>query len=209
MTIIKYTELDVVGYNVGLDPARQGTLELRWKKLTYDDTVSASEPAAMSFHRTILEPDSDVEATLAANKADMERQGFPWNQASEALDREIIAFNVEKVWTPEVKAAHAEMRAAERKRQEEANAKMAAAAARKLPKWKFWAALDLAGKADAVRAAVNAISDPARRVIVRARLEHTDTYDLDDPLFSDPEIMAELGMTKEDVDAIVATSMQL
>lgn len=132
-----------------------------------------------------------------------------WVDTDLSGETEMIRVFARSLWTPEVVAAYREGEMA-RIAQEEAQRQAAEAQAKRhLPKWKFWATLDLAGKSNAVRTAVDGISDAQRRAVVKARLEHTETYDRDDPLFADPELLAALGMTTADVDALWAQANAL
>lgn len=99
MAITQRAEIDCIGYDVGNDPAKQGTLSIRWAKLTFNgDTVIAREN-----HRTTLNPGDDIDAVMAAVNADLTAQGFG---AMPATDIDLIKAQTAHVWTPDVVAAY-------------------------------------------------------------------------------------------------------
>lgn len=117
MTITKRAELDMIGFDVGNDPVKQGQVSLRWRKMTYD----GEKLAATEYHRMLIDADADLDASLEAVAADLERQGF--GRPPDA-DRPYIDAAINLAWTPEVKAAVAADR--EQRRQEEEAAAAAA-----------------------------------------------------------------------------------
>lgn len=131
--VIKRVELDMIGFDVGNDPVKQGQLALRWRKLIYDDDVLV----ATEYHRALIDVDTDLDATFDMVAQDLERQGFG---RPPETDRGYIDDATNRAWTPEVRAAvavdrkeKAEREAAAqadraRQEQEAANAKKAAEA---------------------------------------------------------------------------------
>ena len=95
----KRVELDNIGFNVGLDPVRQGIIELRYRKLTEDDDgkVIATEP-----HRATIDVDTNLDEYLEQVAADLERQGYG---RPPETDRGYIDDVCNRAWTPEVRAA--------------------------------------------------------------------------------------------------------
>jgi hypothetical protein len=128
MTVLKRAELDMIGFNVSNDPAKQGVIALRWRKLTYVDGVLA----ATDYHRSEVDVDTDLDATLGAVADDIEGQGYT---RPPSTDRAYIDASTNLAWTPEVRAAvaadRAAKRAAEEKRQTEQAARDAEAAAKR------------------------------------------------------------------------------
>lgn len=49
-----------------------------------------------------------------------------------------------------------------------------------LPRWKFFAVLDIIGITDDVRSTVDGISDQTERAVARAKLEHATSFSTDD-----------------------------
>src|SRR5687767_11300973 len=95
----KRVELDLIGFDVSNDPTKQGQLSIRYRKLTYDDDGNL---LASEYHRTGLDVDSDVDATLEMVAQDLERQGFG---RPPETDRGYIDDATNRAWTPQVKAA--------------------------------------------------------------------------------------------------------
>jgi hypothetical protein len=109
MGMVQRAELDMIGFDVGNDPAKQGRIALRWRKLTYvDDVLKATD-----YHRTFIDADTDVHGTLELIGDDLEREGFA---RPPATDVPYIDAVTSLAWTPEVKAAVA----ADRKQKREA-----------------------------------------------------------------------------------------
>jgi hypothetical protein len=109
VSIIKRCELDMIGFDVGNDPAKQGQMSLRWRKLTYDN----GELVASSYHRLEIDADTELDTALEAIYSHLEQMGYEQPPAS---DRSYIDAVTTLAWTPEVKAAVA----ADRKQKREA-----------------------------------------------------------------------------------------
>jgi hypothetical protein len=133
MGMVQRAELDMIGFDVGNDPAKQGRIALRWRKLTYvDDVLKATD-----YHRTFIDADTDVHGTLELIGDDLEREGFA---RPPATDVPYIDAVTSLAWTDrkqkreaaEAEAAReAEALAAEAKaRQDQFDAAVAAAVAR-------------------------------------------------------------------------------
>lgn len=187
---------------ISRDIEQQGHLLVMIDKLTYTDGVLTGRAG----HQIDLWPGDDLDQIFALNSADLMTQGFPAISPEDIADIGVIAG---RLWTEEIVAAHLERKAQLQAEAAARDAAAAAEAARKLPKWKFWAVLDIAGKAQLLRDAVAQIADPLQRAIVSARLEHTEIYDRDDPLFADEQLMAAIGVSAEDIDALWAQAVAL
>jgi hypothetical protein len=199
--ILQRSELDMTGYNVGEDVAMQGQIALRWRKLTYaNGTLIATE-----YHRAMIEPLMDIDGFLDGVEADLAAQGWPWAENVISLDRQIISTLANMIWTENVVAAFEARRQAE---EQQAN-NLATLAAQRLPRWKFWAALGMAGLTETVRAAFAAIPDPQQRAIAVAKLENTDYYDRSDALFADEALLGQIGIDSAGVDALWAQALAL
>lgn len=98
----------MIGFDVSDDPARQGQISLRWRKLGYDENGALVETA---YHRAVIDADTDLDAVLEAVGADLEAQGYGRPPQS---DRSYIAAVAQLAHTPEVRAAVAEKRRAEK-----------------------------------------------------------------------------------------------
>jgi hypothetical protein len=109
MAVVKRCELDMIGFDVGIDPAMQGQMSLRWRKLTYDN----GELVASSYHRALIDVDTDLDTALEAISSHLEQMGY---EPPPASDRSYIDAVTSLAWTPEVKAAVA----ADRKQKREA-----------------------------------------------------------------------------------------
>jgi hypothetical protein len=109
MSIIKRCELDMIGFDVGNDPAKQGQMSLRWRKLTYE----GGKLVATGYHRLEIDADTELETSLQALYSHLEQMGY---EPPPASDRSYIDAVTNLAWTPEVKAAVA----ADRKQKREA-----------------------------------------------------------------------------------------
>jgi hypothetical protein len=109
MSITRRAELDMIGFDVSNDPAKQGQIALRWRKMIYD----GDELLAADYHRTLIDADTDVDALIEAVNTDLERQGYG---KTPAADRPYIDAATRLAWTDEVKAAVAVDRLARRAR---------------------------------------------------------------------------------------------
>jgi hypothetical protein len=119
----KRAELEMIGFDVGNDPVKNGQIALRWKKLTYDENGVL---LAADYHRTVIDVDTDLDATLGAVYDDLERQGFG---RPPATDRGYIDDATKRAWTPEVRSAVALDRIAKAEREATAKAEREAAEA--------------------------------------------------------------------------------
>lgn len=106
MTVIRRAEIDLIGFDVGANPESQGTLAIRWAKLTYDD----DRLIARENHRAMLNAGDDIDAAMAAVDADLIGQGFA---AMPAGDVDLVKAQAGVIWTPEIVAAVAAKRAAD------------------------------------------------------------------------------------------------
>lgn len=105
MTITRRAELDMVGFDVGNDVSRQGTIALRWRKMTYDgDVLVSTEP-----HRANIEPGDDIDAIVSQINANLTGMGFEPTDG----DTDWIKYVAAKCWTPEIVTATAARKQAE------------------------------------------------------------------------------------------------
>jgi hypothetical protein len=199
--ILQRSELDMTGYNVGEDVAMQGQIALRWRKLTYADGALI----ATEYHRAMIEPLMDIDGFLDGVEADLAAQGWPWAENVIALDRQIIATLASMIWTESVVAAFE----ARRQAAEQHSSDVAAMVAQRLPRWKFWAALGMAGLTETVRTAFASIPDPQQRAIAVAKLENTEYYDRSDELFANEFLLDQIGIDSAGVDALWAQALAL
>lgn len=97
---IHRSEIDMTGFDVSRDPARQGTIELRWRKIEISD--SGAEQNA-GYHRMTISSEMDVDFMFDAVKTDLARQGYPWDVFES--DCEFFTLLTNFIWTPEIVAA--------------------------------------------------------------------------------------------------------
>lgn len=185
----KRTVLD----HVGVD--QSGRLCVRLAKQHLSD---AGDIVVSEWHRTIVEPGSDVEAQMAAVTVHLANMGYP------AVTEDTVA---------EVKAAAAIEWTPERL--------VAAEAAREvvtvdpppppwhaIEPWRFWAIVELQGLKGQIDTAVAGIADhPTARAVARARLNHSPRYHRDDPLFD--QLGAIIGLSPEAIDGLFEAAAAL
>lgn len=106
MAVIRRAELDMIGFDVSNNPESQGTLAIRWAKLTYDD----DRLLARENHRVVLNAGDDIDAAMASVDADLVSQGF---SAMPSTDIELVKAQAALIWTPEIVAAVAAKREAD------------------------------------------------------------------------------------------------
>lgn len=99
MEVTKRVELDMIGFDVGNDPSKQGEIALRWRKMIY----AGNDLLATEYHRSNLNPLSDVSATLEAVYDDLEAQGYG---RPPDTDMPYINAVTSLAWTDEVVAAY-------------------------------------------------------------------------------------------------------
>jgi len=104
--LIKRAEIDMIGFNVGDDPAHQGDFEIRWRKMVWLD----GELLKTEYHRTRITPACDVAATLEMVDADLTAQGYGRMPDG---DIELVKAQVDRYWTPAVLAASAALQSRE------------------------------------------------------------------------------------------------
>lgn len=98
-TYLERAEIDSVGYDVGNDLAKSGDLAVRWKKLTYRN----GDLMSTGYHRTVLTPLTDIDATMDAVRVDLEKQGFICDKFDD--DIALVKLLADRYMTPEVIAA--------------------------------------------------------------------------------------------------------
>ena len=197
--ITKRAEIDMVGYDVGAAISMQGNLQVRFSLLTYEDGALLGR----QYHRVNLTPDLDVDAVMALVDADLQRLGFGTMPASDVV---LVKAQTALIWTTEVVAAWGARQAAEEAEMAARMAEMQAAAKKKLPPWRFWAIVDQRFPNDGLRTAIRTAfaNDPDKLSVAIAKLANPpdQVFDRDDPLFADDDLMAQLGLTTEAIDAL-------
>lgn len=109
MSIIKTAEIDVISFNVTGEIADQGNIQIKWAKLTYDDTKprSGTNPIR-EVHTATVTPGEDLAAVIAGNNKSLADQGFG---EMPSMDHDIVNFLSATVVTPEIKGAFGERKA--------------------------------------------------------------------------------------------------
>jgi hypothetical protein len=186
---------------ISRSPDGLGHLLVIFEKQTWYDGALREEDRRASAHEVHMWPGDDVESILANNSADIVRQGFPAVSAEDVADIKVIA---DRLWTDDLIAARHEEQARLAEEYAAREATRAADAARFLPKWKFWAQLDIANKVKPFRETIAAMPDDKQRAIVNAQLDHEAEVRSDNAMIR--LLLEELGI---DVDAFWADAHQL
>jgi len=206
MTITKRAEVDMVGYDVGAEISMQGNLQVRFSLLTYDDGALLGR----QYHRVNLTPGMDVDAVMALVDADLQRMGYGTMPASDVV---LVKAQTTLIWTPEVVAAWSARREAEESEMAARLAVMQAAARKKLEPWRFWTVVNKTFPEDGLRNAIKAAfaNDIDKRAEALAKLDNPPggTFDRDDPLFTDADLMAVLGLNAAAIDALWGQAWKL
>ena len=206
MAITQRAEIDAVGYNVSDDVALQGHMEIRFAKLTFE----GEKLLGREYVRTAVTPGTDIDAMISVVNAHMVEIGFGSLPVS---DTALLKAQTAVIWTPEVVAAWKTRQEAVAAEDAARLAEVEAAARKKLEPWRFWTVVDEAFPEDGLRAAIKTAfaNAPGKRAAALAKLNNPPggAFDRDDDLFADADLMAELGLTAEEIDALWDVAWEL
>jgi hypothetical protein len=101
MTNITFrAEIDLTGFDVSDDPARQGNIEIRWRLLMLVDGVAQDN---VKLHRDLISSEVDLEARFILQRAHLAERGYNWD--SYDMDLALLQGITNLIWTPTVKQA--------------------------------------------------------------------------------------------------------
>lgn len=99
-------ELDMIAFDVGTDPVRQGILEIRWRLMSWVESRQAWNKD--DFVRVVIDADVDIDRTFDEVEAMIAGLGY---ERPPADDREYLRDSAKRAWNPAVRAAVAKDRA--------------------------------------------------------------------------------------------------
>lgn len=76
-----------------------------------------------------------------------------------------------------------------------------------LEPFQFFAMLEILGKTDAVNTAIDAIPDATQKAVAKAKFQHMQLFERDDPLFS--SLAPVVGLTDAQIDAAWMTAKDI
>lgn len=110
--IIRRAELDMVGFDVGDDPVKQGQVALRWRKLTYVD----GQLIGTEHHRVVVDVDTNLDTVIGDIEDHLVAMGY---DRPPAADLPLIKSITTSIWTDEIRAAVATDRQVKQEQAEE------------------------------------------------------------------------------------------